>query len=140
MKLLDKLKNGFIMLDGGMGTELQKLGLAAGELPEGQNLKNPDAVTEIQKKYLAAGCSLCGGRAYAMLEKLIREAVELATGEKIPSVYSQLDKLLSEKTESELKADCRFCGTRNDPSVRGGIFNISENNFKFFQKKNVFMY
>lgn len=81
------------------------------------------------KKYLAAGCSLCGGRAYAMLEKLIREAAELATGEKISSVYPQLDKLLSEKTESELKADCRFCGTRNDPAIRGGIYNISENNF-----------
>lgn len=81
------------------------------------------------KKYLAAGCSLCGGRAYAMLEKLIREAAELATGEKCPSVYSQLDKLLAEKTSSELKADCRFCGTRNDPAIRGGIYNISENSF-----------
>ncbi len=81
------------------------------------------------KKYLAAGCSLCGGRAYAMLEKLIREAAELATGEKIPSVYSQLDKLLEQRLETDLKADCRFCGTRNDPSVRGSIFSISENNF-----------
>ncbi len=81
------------------------------------------------QKYLAAGCSLCGGRAYAMFEKFVREAAELVTGEKCSSVYSQLDKLLAEKNESELKADCRFCGTRNDPSVRGGIYNISENNF-----------
>lgn len=81
------------------------------------------------RKYLAAGCSLCGGRAFAMLERFIREAAELATGEKVDSVYPQLNKLLETKTETDLKADCRFCGTRNDPALRGSISNISENNF-----------
>lgn len=81
------------------------------------------------KKYLAAGCSLCGGRAFAMLEKFLREAAELATGEKVDSVYPQLNKLLETKKQTDLKADCRFCGTRNDPTLRGGISNISENNF-----------
>jgi len=44
-------------------------------------------------------------------------------------MYPQIDKILSEKSGTSLFADCRFCGTRNDPSVRGGIFNISEENF-----------
>ena len=86
MKLLDKLKNGFIMLDGGMGTELQKLGLAAGELPEGQNLKNPDAVTEIHKKYLAAGSDVIATNTFGAnilkfgedLEQIISAAVKCA--------------------------------------------------------------
>ena len=86
MKLLDKLKNGFIMLDGGMGTELQKLGLAAGELPEGQNLKNPDAVTEIHKKYLAAGSDVIATNPFGAnilkfgedLEQIISAAVKCA--------------------------------------------------------------
>lgn len=81
------------------------------------------------KKYLAAGCSLCGGRAFAMLEKFLREAAELATGEKVDSVYPQLNKLLEAKLETDLNADCRFCGTRNDPALRGSVSNISENNF-----------
>ncbi len=81
------------------------------------------------KKYLAAGCSLCGGRAFAMLEKFIREAAELVSGEKTDSVYPQLNKLLETKTQTDLTADCRFCGTRKDPTVRGGIYGLSENNF-----------
>lgn len=81
------------------------------------------------RKYLAAGCSLCGGRAFAMFEKFLREAAELATGEKVDSVYPQLNKLLETKLETDLKADCRFCGTRNDPTVRGSISDVSENNF-----------
>lgn len=81
------------------------------------------------KRYLAAGCALCGGRAFAMLEKLFREIANLASDKTVDSFYPQLDKLLKNKTETTLLADCRFCGTRNDPSVRGGIYNISENNF-----------
>lgn len=81
------------------------------------------------KRYLAAGCSLCGGRAFAMLEKFMRQTVELATGEKCESYYPYLNKLLEDKTETTLRADCRFCGTRNDPSLRGSYLGISENNF-----------
>ena len=44
-------------------------------------------------------------------------------------MYSAIDKIISEKTETTLSADCRFCGTRNDPSIRGGFHNISEENF-----------
>ena len=81
------------------------------------------------KRYLAAGCALCGGRAFAMVEKLFREIANLASDKEITSMYSVIDKILSKKAETSLSADCRFCGTRNDPSIRGGIFNISEENF-----------
>ncbi len=80
------------------------------------------------KRYLAAGCALCGGRAFAMLESFYREIAKLYD-DKIVSFYSFIDKLLEKKSETTLIADCRFCGTRNDPSVRGSIYNISENNF-----------
>lgn len=80
------------------------------------------------KKYLAAGCALCGGRAFAMLEKLFREIANLA-GDNVDSMYPQIDKLLENKSSSTLDGDCRFCGTRKDPSVRGSISNISEDNF-----------
>ncbi|MBR3819830.1 MAG: hypothetical protein IKJ41_11900 [Clostridia bacterium] len=81
------------------------------------------------KRYLAAGCALCGGRAFAMVEKLFREIASLVSDKEVTSMYSAIDKILTEKTETSLSADCRFCGTRNYPSIRGGIYNISEENF-----------
>ncbi len=76
------------------------------------------------KRFLAAGCALCGGRAFAMLEGFFRQ---IAGSEN--SVYGYIDCLLESKNETTLKADCRFCGTRNDPSQRGSFTNISEENF-----------
>ena len=80
------------------------------------------------KHFLAAGCALCGGRAFAMVEKLFREIANLSSENEITSYYSYINNLLESKKTTSLSADCRFCGTRNDPSVRGGIYNISENN------------
>lgn len=81
------------------------------------------------KRYLAAGCALCGGRAYAMLENFFREIVNSASGNEVENCYGYLDKILESKTVTSLSADCRFCGTRNDPSIRGGFSNVSESNF-----------
>ncbi len=81
------------------------------------------------KRYLAAGCALCGGRAFAMVEKLFREIANFACDKEIDSYYPMLDKLLDSCENTALSADCRFCGTRSNPSIRGGIYNISENNF-----------
>ena len=80
------------------------------------------------KRYLAAGCSLCGGRAYAMFEKFCREIAN-AAGAKIESFYPVLNAMLENKKSSEIKGDCRFCGTRNNPELRGSYSGISENNF-----------
>lgn len=81
------------------------------------------------KKFLVVGCSLCGGRAFALLERFFASVAELATGENFPSLYKQIDKMLETKTETDMTADTRFCGTRANPNIRGGFFNISEENF-----------
>lgn len=81
------------------------------------------------RKYLVVGSSLCGGRAFAMLERFFASVAELATGESFPSLYPQIDKLLETKTATDMTADSRFCGTRADPNIRGGFFNISQENF-----------
>ena len=86
MTVLEKLKSGFTLLDGGMGTELQKLGLAAGELPESWNIKNPTAVTEIHKKYFEAGSDIVATNTFGAnslkfgdnLEEIISAAVKCA--------------------------------------------------------------
>ena len=43
------LKENIVILDGGMGTLLQKSGLKPGELPELWNIDHPDIITEIHK-------------------------------------------------------------------------------------------
>lgn len=80
------------------------------------------------KRYLAAGCSLCGGRAFAMFEKFCRE-IAAAAGAEISSFYPMLDAVLSEEYETDLVADCRFCGTRKEPQLTGGFQNLTEANF-----------
>ena len=75
--------------------------------------------------YILAGAALCGGRAYAMLEKLFREIAG-----------RECYGLMSEKAEEFLrnggrawKVDTRFAGTRSDPDIRGSISGIGEDNF-----------
>lgn len=81
------------------------------------------------KRFLVVGSSLCGGRAFSMLERFFASVVEMATGEKCPSLYPQIDKMLETKTQTDMVADSRFCGTRSDPTIRGAISNISQDNF-----------
>ncbi len=81
------------------------------------------------KRYLIVGAALCGGRAFSMLERFFASVVELATGEECPSLYKQIDKMLETKTETDLVADSRFCGTRANPEIRGGFSNMSQDNF-----------
>ena len=86
MTVMEKLKSGFTLLDGGMGTELQKVGLAAGELPETFNIKNPAAVIDIHKKYFAAGSDIVATNTFGAnclkfgedLEKIVAAAVKCA--------------------------------------------------------------
>lgn len=51
-------KNDFLILDGGMGTQLQKKGLKAGELPELWNINQPDVIKGIHLDYLRSGADV----------------------------------------------------------------------------------
>ena len=76
-------------------------------------------------KYLLSGSALCGGRAYALLEKFFRTF----TGSE--NEYRRLDELCAEGYESGVALDVStlFCGTRENPGLRGSITGIDENNF-----------
>ena len=58
MSILQKIKQGFVFFDGGMGTELQKRGMQAGEMPELWNITHPEIVTEIHREYYNAGADI----------------------------------------------------------------------------------
>ncbi|MDO5539691.1 MAG: FGGY family carbohydrate kinase [Eubacteriales bacterium] len=81
-------------------------------------------------KFILVGASLCGGRAYAILEKFFREYTRL-TGSEECSQYDIMEKIGWEsygKTDS-MTAKTTFNGTRILPELRGNIGNLSEDNF-----------
>lgn len=80
--------------------------------------------------YLLAGSSLCGGRAYAALERFFRSYAE-AAGMEDADHYGVMEKLLGSRAESaeKLKVNTAFSGTREKPEKRGSIKNISVDNF-----------
>lgn len=51
-------RDGFIMLDGAMGTMLQARGLHAGEIPELLGLTHPEIIQEIHRRYISAGAQV----------------------------------------------------------------------------------
>ena len=81
--------------------------------------------------FLCVGSSLCGGRAFALLEEFLRKTVLFCTGNKIDSLYPAIDLFLSDSIQplNPLEFSTRFCGTRNNPDERGMIKNIGLDNF-----------
>ena len=81
------LQSNLVILDGGMGTLLQKAGLAPGELPESWNLTHAEDVTAIHRAYFDAGSNVVNTNTFGAnslkfstdeLDDIIRAAVENA--------------------------------------------------------------
>lgn len=53
-----RLGRELLFFDGGMGTLLQEMGLAPGELPETWNLTHPEEIREIHESYIKAGSDI----------------------------------------------------------------------------------
>lgn len=51
----DYLTQGFVLLDGGTGSNLQEHGMQAGDCPETWILEHPDVFVELQRGYIEAG-------------------------------------------------------------------------------------
>lgn len=52
------MKNRVVILDGGMGTMLQKAGMKVGQIPELLNIENPEMIIDVHKKYIQAGSEI----------------------------------------------------------------------------------
>lgn len=53
--LRDKLNQKVLIFDGGLGSQLQKRGMKASEIPEYYNIDHPEIIIDIHKQYIAAG-------------------------------------------------------------------------------------
>lgn len=80
--------------------------------------------------YLLVGASLCGGRAYALLERFYRTVAEACCGN-ADSCYDMMNRLLEagDKPRDIPEIVPLFQGTRSDPELRGSITNLSPANF-----------
>lgn len=85
----------------------------------------------VKNSFIMVGSPLCGGKAYALLENFFSEVVCFATGTKPNDLYRLMQNLTQDfdQIEDPLVIATQFCGTREDPSVRGSISNLSINNF-----------
>lgn len=81
-------------------------------------------------EFLLCGSGLCGGRAYAIIERFFR-AYAVACGLPDTEQYEVLNRLAEKGVESKnvLRVRTTFSGTRSDPDMRGEISGISEDNF-----------
>ncbi|MCL2421627.1 MAG: homocysteine S-methyltransferase family protein [Defluviitaleaceae bacterium] len=82
MDFRQKLNNGLLFFDGGMGTLLQRYGMGVGEASDMQNLINGQAVVDIHRQYIKAGADILTGNtlgAYALhydnADEIIQAAV-----------------------------------------------------------------
>lgn len=87
-------------------------------------------------KYLLVGCALCGGRAYAILEKFFSDIIYMYLGKRV-SMYEFLNNLPCE--DSPLLVDTRFSGTRSNDKITGGISSITDTNLTPQNLKNAFL-
>lgn len=81
-------------------------------------------------RYLLCRSALCGGRAYAMLERFFAEFAAQA-GCAGSSQYETLNHLAEQAYhgKKKLRVNTQFCGTRREPSLRGSITDIGSENF-----------
>lgn len=74
--------NGFTLIDGAMGTELQKRGLKTGGLPELLNLTDPDIVRAVHRDYVNSGVDIITANTFGANSK------KLGSVEKVREVIS----------------------------------------------------
>nr|WP_268878938.1 FGGY-family carbohydrate kinase [Suipraeoptans intestinalis] len=80
--------------------------------------------------YLLAGSSLCGGRAYALLEQFYREVTGNRQESCYETMYRDAETFLQEQgMEQAWKVRTTFSGTRKDPGQTGEISGITVKNF-----------
>ena len=116
-------ENADILVNIGTGSQVSAVVSAPVPFPAGAVRPYVDG------KFLLAGSPLCGGRAYALLHRFFARCAELFGGDG-RDIYTVMNDMAAEQPEDHsLTVDTRFCGTWNDPALRGALSEISEDNF-----------
>ncbi len=86
----------------------------------------------VGNKRLLVGASLCGGRAYHLLERFFQSVFEFSGEITEDALYDKMEKAGSSALQrgNRLTVSTKFCGTRQNPAERGSILNIGLSNFE----------
>ncbi len=120
-------QKGHILINIGTGSQISIVSDSSSRPPKGCEIRH-----FIEGKYLECYSALCGGEAYALVERFCREICLAAIGStEEQKVYDLLDTLMADyrQDDDRLKIRTSFNGTRQDPYLRGSINNISMHNF-----------
>ena len=112
-----------VLFNVGTGSQISFLWESGAEPPAGIEIR---PLTE--GKCIAVGCSLCGGRAFALLEKFFRSVADMA-GAPDGKLYDAMERIVADKEDTDLRFCTLFCGTRDEPTRRAAITALSEQNF-----------
>ena len=96
VELKGYLENNFLIFDGAMGTILQSLGLKVGELPEIVNIKEPEKVLEVHKRYINAGAKVITTNTFGANELKLKD-----TGFEVEEIISSAVSNAKEAIKNE---------------------------------------
>ncbi|MBE6707738.1 MAG: hypothetical protein E7578_00675 [Ruminococcaceae bacterium] len=85
----------------------------------------------VKDKYIVCGAALCGGSAYALLEKFFRSYIRSAKND-TSSQYDIINELAKDAYINKIPAltvNTLFKGKRSDTSITGSILGITDTNF-----------
>jgi len=120
-----------VLVNVGTGSQCS---LATGYVPPEQLPPGAELRPLRGEQYLYVGSALCGGRAFALAKDFFAQCAHFLGMENIAgsAVYDAMDNLLKENpppSESRLRVDTRFAGTRRNPLLRGSVTGIGTDNF-----------
>lgn len=132
MNFLQYLKQNTVLLDGAMGTMLQRRGLALGELPEEWNITHAAEVEAIHREYAEAGADVIytntfganalklGDRCEAVVEAGVKLARRAAGGKFVALDVGPTGKLLSPLGDLDFEDAVKIFSRTISAGVRAG--------------------
>lgn len=73
MSIVEKINNGIVYIDGGLGSSLIKMGLKAGYMPEKWNIEESEKIVYLHKDYINAGAQVITTNTFGANELKIGE-------------------------------------------------------------------
>lgn len=115
---------GSLLINVGTGSQVSLVCSDPEEIGEGIEIR-----PFVGGRYLKCYSALCGGSAYAVIERFFRSFLCAASGS-YGEVYDLLAKIAQDHGEKDVPiVETTFSGTRTDPAIRGSITDISTENF-----------
>lgn len=115
MTLKEYMKDNVLILDGGMGTLLQKAGLMPGELPERWNIEHPEIIEKIHLSYYDSGSNAVLSNTFgANLFKFSKEELYVIIEAAVNNAKKAREGSVSQK-EKFIALDIGPCGKMLKP-------------------------